>query len=81
MDEDNPLHSIRIGDTVVRYMAGITMDLPVTNLRHDRIICADWEFCIDTGAEIDEDLGWGPPPCKGTGSFIMTKQQHEDTNG
>ena len=33
-----------------------------------------WEFDKKTGAEIDDDLGWGPPtaeePNKMTGSFI-----------
>jgi len=46
------------------------MELTVTEVTHDRIICGDWEFDQTTGAEIDEVLGWGPPP-KSTGSYIV----------
>ena len=31
----------------------------MTQLTADRIICGGWEFDRQTGAEIDEDLGWG----------------------
>jgi len=46
------------------------MELTVTEVTHDRIICGDWEFDRTTGAEIDDVLDWGPPP-KSTGSYIV----------
>ena len=61
---------IKAGDMVTRWLAGtIPMELRVSAVTDDRIICGGWEFDKKTGAEIDEDLGWGPPP-KMTGSFI-----------
>jgi len=36
------------------------MELTVTAVTEDRIICGPWEFDKRTGAEIDEDFGWGP---------------------
>ena len=44
------------------------MRFKVTQLTADRIICGGWEFDRQTGAEIDEDLGWGPGGV--TGSFL-----------
>jgi hypothetical protein len=65
------LSRVNVGDVVVRYLAGeLRMELTVTEVTHDRIICGDWEFDQTTGAEIDEVLGWGPPP-KSTGSYIV----------
>jgi hypothetical protein len=47
------------------------MELRVTEITADRIVCGCYEFDKATGAEIDEDLGWGPPPRYAmTGSFI-----------
>jgi len=67
----SPLFQLKVGDDVVRYLAGeLRMSLTVTEVTHDRIICGDWEFDRMTGAEIDEVLGWGPPP-KSTGSYIV----------
>jgi hypothetical protein len=65
------LQQVNVGDVVVRYLAGsLRMHLEVTDVTHDRIICGDWEFDRQTGAEIDDVLGWGPPP-KQTGSYIV----------
>jgi len=65
------LFQVKVGDVVVRYLAGeLRMELTVTDVTHNRIICGDWEFDRMTGAEIDEMLGWGPPP-KSTGSYIV----------
>ncbi len=63
---------IQVGQEVTRLLAGtIPMQLRVTAVTEDRIICGDYEFDRATGAEIDEFLGWGPPPkFKMTGSFI-----------
>lgn len=65
------LFQVNGGDVVVRYLAGeLRMELTVTEVTRDRIICGDWEFDRTTGAEIDEVLGWGSPP-KSTGSYIV----------
>lgn len=60
---------INIGDTVIRNLCGVVMELRVTDVTTDKIVCGDWEFCNVTGAEIDDELGWGPPP-KATGSYL-----------
>jgi hypothetical protein len=63
-----------VGKVVTRWLAGeIPMDLTITELTDDRIICGDWTFHRTTGAEIDEYLGWGPPPLM-TGSFLTEKE-------
>ncbi len=63
-----------VGKTVTRWLAGeLPMDLTITEVTDDRIICGDWTFHRTTGAEIDEYLGWGPPP-RMTGSFITEKE-------
>ena len=56
-----------VGNFIIRNMAGIEMKLRITEVTEDKIICGSWEFDRLTGAEIDEDLGWGP---QGTGSYI-----------
>lgn len=63
---------MKVGDTVTRMLAGTTpMELKVTEITENRIVCGAWEFDRATGAEIDEDFGWGPPPkFTMTGSFI-----------
>lgn len=74
------LKDIKVGDAVVRYLAGvIAMNLYVLKITPALITCgapefpgADWTFDPKTGSEIDEDLGWGPPP-KRTGSYIIPK--------
>lgn len=70
----------KVGDKVIRDLAGIKMELEVSEIKPDRIVARlwdwgqwiEWEFDPETGAEIDDDLGWGPPP-KRTGSFIVPK--------
>jgi hypothetical protein len=66
------MDEIKVGDVVTRWLAGtIPMELRVTEITDDRIVCGGWEFDKATGAEIDEYLGWGPPPkYHMTGSFI-----------
>ena len=63
---------IKVGDMVTRWLAGtIEMQLRVSAITDDRIICGEWEFDKATGAEIDEFMNWGPPPkYPMTGSFI-----------
>jgi hypothetical protein len=61
------LDGLRPGDPVHRWLGPVPMLLEVTRVTSDRIICGAWEFDRKTGAEIDEELGWGPD---GTGSWI-----------
>ena len=70
------LAEIAIGDFVSRWLgdAPIPMRLKVTEVTADRIICAGvWEFDRQTGAEIDEELGWVPG--RVTGSFIESEPE------
>jgi hypothetical protein len=60
---------MKIGDTVIRMLGDVPMKLRVTEITEERIICGPWQFDRQTGAEVDEDLGWGPPPLY-TGSYI-----------
>lgn len=65
--------NIKIGDSVLRLLSGtIPMVLKVTDLTDELIICGDWTFDRKTGAEIDEDLGWGPKTGI-TGSFLKLR--------
>lgn len=58
------------GDKVVRIVAGRhTMLLQVTAVTEQLIFCGPWKFDKRTGAEVDEDLDWGPPPLA-TGSYL-----------
>lgn len=67
-----------VGDKVTRMLAGTIPDrLRVTEVKPDRIVCGLWEFDPATGAEIDEDLNWGPPP-KWTGSFIKRGWEEDE---
>jgi hypothetical protein len=63
------LHDVVVGDSVFRWFPEIyaPMELKVTAVTADRIICAGWQFDRETGAEIDEFLGWGPT---GSGTYI-----------
>ena len=56
------LSELVVGDYVLRWLGGLPqpMRLPVKQVRADRIVClGGWEFDRKTGAEINEDLGWG----------------------
>lgn len=69
------LKDVKPGDVVTRMLAGtIPMKLNVTEVTDDIIYCGPqgigYVFDKKTGAEIDEDLGWGPPP-KITGSYLL----------
>lgn len=49
------------------------MELKVSKVTDDLIFCGPWKFDRMTGAEIDEELGWGSKDSEGvirTGSFI-----------
>jgi hypothetical protein len=74
----NYLESIKPGDIITRMLAGVVpMQLKVTEVTDDMIYCGErgvgWKFDRNTGAEVDEDLNWGPPPLH-TGSFIRLQQ-------
>lgn len=61
------LQALKPGDQVHRILGSAPMLLKVTSLTSDRVICGLWVFDRQTGAEIDDELGWGP---MGTGSWI-----------
>lgn len=68
------LSAVKPGDIVYRYLAGtIEMALNVQTVENGIIDCG-WTFDQLTGAEVDEDLNWGPPP-KMTGSYILTEKK------
>ncbi len=69
--------NVKVGDTVVRMLAGtLPMKLPLSKVTEEVITCLDWEFDRATGAEIDDLLGWGPPPLM-TGSFLDPSQTEQ----
>jgi hypothetical protein len=80
--------NVKVGDTVYRWLAGeLLLPLNATAVTADLIICGGtdkdhggWSFDVVTGAEIDEELDWGPPP-KSTGSFITLRTCYISTCG
>lgn len=56
-----------VGHFAIRNMAGIEMKLRITEVSDTLITCGGWTFDRATGAEVDEELGWGP---QGTGSYL-----------
>ncbi len=59
---------MQVGDKVTRVLAGtVRMELKVTEITDNTIVCGWWTFDKATGLEIDEELGWGP---QGSGSYI-----------
>jgi hypothetical protein len=74
-----PLSSVVVGDTVLRWLSGIgePLRLRVTTVTEDRVICGLWEFDRETGAEIDDFLGWGLTV---TGSYIRTLSADTENN-
>ncbi len=48
---------VKVGDTVTRMLAGVVpMELKVSEVTEDRIVCGAWEFDRITGHEIDEEI-------------------------
>jgi hypothetical protein len=82
------LDEVRVGDVVYRYLAGVAeMEMRVTTVSEDRIECTavdapvdTWTFDRKTGAEIDEDLGWGPQYGV-TGSYILAERGKPGPDG
>ena len=62
---------VKAGQKVTRIIGGMPMRLTVTKVTEKTIECGPWVFDRESGAEIDEELCWGPPPL-GTGSYITT---------
>jgi hypothetical protein len=78
----NYLQEIKPGDVITRMLAGeLPIELNVTEVTDDTIYCGErgvgWKFDRKTGAEVDEDLNWGPPPLM-TGSFIKIPRVDQD---
>lgn len=73
------LRDVLVGDTVFRWLADLDspMELRVTAVTSESIICGPWEFDRETGAEIDEGLGWGPAF---TGSYIRATTVRPENN-
>ena len=63
------MSALKIGDTVTRVLCGLRIKLKITAIDETTITCGAWKFDKATGAEIDEELGWGPPPLT-IGSYI-----------
>lgn len=75
---------VKVGDIVIRLLAGC-IPRPITVFEvTDGVIKARvpeigndyWQFDVMTGAEIDPDLGWGPPPLF-TGSYLVGKEKND----
>jgi hypothetical protein len=70
---------MKVGDQVTRMLAGhVPMKLKITELTDDHVVCGAWKFCRKTGAEIDEEMGWGPPPDR-TGSYLLEVSAPDQT--
>ena len=66
------LQDIKAGDLVTRVLGGsVRMQLRVTEVADTLIVCGPWQFSRATGAEVDEELGWGE---NGSGSFLEAER-------
>ncbi len=64
------LRDLRAGDRVLRtFGSHPAMTLTTTEVGGGLIRCGPWTFDRETGAEVDEDLQWGPAFGR-TGSYI-----------
>ena len=65
---------VKPGDVVTRILGGAPMQLEVTSVDDTLIHCGDpgvgWSFDRITGAEVDDELGWGPQ-YRMTGSYLV----------
>ena len=61
---------LKPGDKIVRLIAGsVPMTMVVDRIESNLIhMHGGWTFDVNTGAEVDEDLGWGN---EHTGSFLV----------
>ncbi len=73
------LEDLRPGDRVLRSIAdGPATAMTITAIEQGVVSCGPWRFDAATGAEIDDELGWGPPPGT-TGSYIVPAPAHRVT--
>lgn len=55
------LSELKVGDKVTRMLAGIIPhELIITEIKDGLIYCGDWTFDLETGIEVDDDIGFGP---------------------
>jgi len=81
VDKNDWLLRVTPGDTVLRLIGGeVPMHLLVDAVSEDQIHCGPWAFCRKTGAEIDEELGWGPAYGH-TGSFLVEEKTEGEHGG
>ena len=77
-DPITDLTQIRAGDVVSRLLGGTPMDLKVTLVDEKLIYCGKpgvgWSFDRTTGAEVDEEIGWGPQ-FGITGSYLVAARR------
>lgn len=67
------LSQLKVGDTVTRNFCGIYRDWRITSIKDNLItIGMGWMFDLKTGAEVDDDLQWGPEHGI-TGSYLCVK--------
>jgi hypothetical protein len=69
------LLGLQAGDHVCRLLGGeVPMELTVREIKGDLLVCGRegfvWTFDRATGAEVDEEIGWGPRFGR-TGSFLV----------
>jgi hypothetical protein len=63
-----------VGDTVYRYFGDDNipaMELKITKITDDWIVCGDYTFFKVTGLEFDDYLEWN---CFSSGSYIKSKK-------
>lgn len=71
----SPFADLQVGDEVVRVLANsYRMRLKITAVTETTLACGDWIFDKKTGAEIDDQLEWGPAYGK-SGSYLDQKEQ------
>lgn len=69
MTRKEKLSQLKEGDKITRMLSGIIpMELVITKITETAIFAGLWEFDIETGYEIDLDLGWDGKTV--SGSFI-----------
>ena len=70
---------IKVGDTVTRMVAGgiPMMQLKVSEIDDRFIHCGSWKFDKRTGAEVDEELGWGTSKDGTVHTGTYLKEMHD----
>lgn len=78
-----PFPEVKPGQIVTRMLAGVVPKrLKVTSVDGEFIHCGWWKFDRRTGAEVDEELGWGPrPEYRATGSFLTEVEDAVEETG